>query len=77
VPFLPEGKVSLDEEVQLIIGKPPEVRSKAGERVGSVQGASATAMRNCIELGYEMTGIITSLSPDRSSGEIVVMGRSS
>lgn len=76
VPFDPEGAVSLGEEVRLIVGKPPAVRSKSGAQIGSVSGPAAAAMRNCIELGYEMAGVVSSLNADHSSGELIVTGRS-
>lgn len=74
VPFDAEGSVALGEEVRLIVGKPPEVRSKAGSQVGLVSGPAAAAMRNCIELGYEMAGVVSSLSADHGSGELIITG---
>lgn len=77
VPFDAEGSVSLGEEVRLIVGKPPAVRSKAGTQIGSVSGPAAAAMRNCIELGYEMAGVVSSFSADQGSGELIITGRAS
>lgn len=77
VPFDTEGSVSLGEEVRLIVGKPPTVRSKAGIQIGSISGPAAAAMRNCIELGYEMAGVVSSLNTSHSSGELIITGRAS
>ncbi len=77
VPFSAEGSVSPGEQVRLIVGKPPTVRSRTGVQIGLVSGPAAAAMRNCIELGYEMAGVVSSLSADRRSGELVITGRAS
>ncbi len=75
VPFDAEDSVSLGEEIRLIVGKPPTVRSYAGKQIGSVSGPAAAAMRNCIELGFEMAGVVSSLSADQGSGELIITGR--
>lgn len=77
VHFDAEGSVSLGEEVRLIVGKPPTVRSSAGKQIGSVSGSAAAAMRNCIELGYEMAGVVSVLTADHRSGELIITGRAS
>lgn len=77
VPFDTEGSVALGEEVRLIVSKPPAVRSKDGMQIGSVSGPAAVAMRNCIELGYEMLGVVSSLTADHGSGELIITGRAS
>lgn len=77
VPFNAEGTVSLGQEIRLIVGKPPAVCSRTGEPIGSISGPAASAMLNCIELGYEMAGVVSSLSGDRRSGQLVITGRDS
>jgi hypothetical protein len=75
VAFTAEETVSLGEEIRLIIGKPPTVRSRTGVQIGSLSGSAAAAMRNCIELGYEMAGVVSALSADHKSGELIITGR--
>jgi hypothetical protein len=60
--------------VRLIIGQPPAVRSLQGGQLGELTGQSASAMRSCLELGYEMEGTVATRLVPGEVGRVVVKG---
>lgn len=77
-PQLAEFRVAIeiesDTDVRLIIGRTPEVRSAAGDLLGELVGQTAGAMRNCLEMGYTMKGVVETKLLPGEMGQVVVRG---
>lgn len=58
---------------RLVLGDPPSVVVDA-EVVGALDGTATKAMRGCLQLGYEMTGVVITADPGTRRGILEVQG---
>jgi hypothetical protein len=72
--FHATAQVGSGTKVRLVIGHPPTVQSRGGGQIGELTGQTASAMRNCLELGYAMEGTVTTRLAPGEIGRVVVKG---
>lgn len=76
IEFSAQAGVGLEigQVVGLTAGAPPLVTS-LGQQVGTVAPEAERAMAGCLELGYEMSGVVESLDAAKTAGRLRVSGQ--
>lgn len=64
---------SAGSPVRLVLGDPPSVVVD-GAVVGALDGTATKAMRGCLQLAYEMTGVVITADPSTRRGVVEVQG---